>query len=601
MDLAGKTTTLGLAEVFQNIAFNSHTGSLTLKQGEQKAQIAFEGGRIRAVKVDEADLDYFDIARRCQLASEEVLAKAEGANLKRTLRAFLQASGDLDEERYDATIAGYVEDTILPLFGWKAAAFNFEEGKLKTRVFDKEQLGCGVELDPTGVAMEAARRHDEWETIQPYVPTDKEVLVHAAVQEFELSPTAERLLPLFDGTRTLAEVVKEAPFKEFEVSKTVAGMVEAGCLEQATALRVLELALQARASGKVTLAARRLEVALQLDPDDLQPRVELVRLYERAGRKLDAATEQVKLGGIQAERGDTEGALESFERAAVLAPDDLDILEKIHGLHETRGETTRAMRVGRKLAEALVAQEMYEDALPLYERLLEGSGENHVGLRESLANCLLKLEETGRAAEQLVLVGDAAFEQNEFRTARRYYQRVLEFDAENEAATSRLAEIDSGEADARVVRRKRRRLMLAAAAVAALLVVQAAREWLALGSLHVAHHGAVKELARDNADSVRPAILAAYASLCDEYPATRAASRAHATLEALLLDETERIDRWIGWAENPDTPLGAESSVKLAERQLVRIDEIDLPADLRESWAESAESMRIRLDRLRGK
>ena len=262
MDLAGKTTTLGLAEVFQNIAFNNHTGSLTLKQGDQKAQIAFEGGRIRAVKVHGADFDYLDIARRCQLASEEVLAKAEGSNLKRTLRAYLLASGDLDEERYDATIAGYVEDAILPLFGWKAAAFSFEEGKLKTRVFDKEQLGCGIELDPTGVAMEAARRHDEWETIQPYVPTDREVLVHNSPQDFDLSPTAERLLPLFDGTRTLAEVVKEAPFKEFEVHKTVAGMVEAGCLEQATAARVMELALQSRASGKVTLAARRLEVAL---------------------------------------------------------------------------------------------------------------------------------------------------------------------------------------------------------------------------------------------------------------------------------------------------------------------------------------------------
>ena len=174
MDLAGKTTTLGLAEVFQNIAFNNHTGSLTLKQGDQKAQIAFEGGRIRAVKVHGADFDYLDIARRCQLASEEVLAKAEGSNLKRTLRAYLLASGDLDEERYDATIAGYVEDAILPLFGWKAAAFSFEEGKLKTRVFDGTEWSALVEAEfsveyPSDLTLAVTEVH-----YNPFDPSDAE-------------------------------------------------------------------------------------------------------------------------------------------------------------------------------------------------------------------------------------------------------------------------------------------------------------------------------------------------------------------------------------------------------------------------------------------
>ena len=143
--------------------------------------------------------------------------------------------------------------------------------------------------------------------------------------------------------------------------------------------------------------------------------------------------------------------------------------------------------------------------------------------------------------------------------------------------------------------------MLVAAGIAALLMVQAVREWFALGALHLVHQGAVKELARDNADSVRPAILGGYAAVCIDHPATRAAGRAHATLESLMTDELERVDRWIGWAENPDTPLGAESSVKLAERQMARIDELDLPGDLRAWWDEASEPMRIRLARLRGK
>ena len=177
MDLAGKLSTLGLAEVFQNIAFNNHTGTLLLKHGAKKAWIGFDSGRIRASKVADEKLDYLDIARRSELASEEVLAKAAAG--RRTLKSYLLAAGELDESTYDATIAAYVQEAILPLFGWTRASFAFEEGKIKERIFDKEQLGCAVDLDPQGVAMEAARRADEWEGMEPYVPGDEDVLVLA--------------------------------------------------------------------------------------------------------------------------------------------------------------------------------------------------------------------------------------------------------------------------------------------------------------------------------------------------------------------------------------------------------------------------------------
>ena len=499
MDLAGKLTTIGLAEVFQNIAFNSHSGTLTLKEGEKKAQIAFEAGRVRALKVEGGGLDYVDIARKCQLGPEEILAKAASSNRRRTLKAYLLASGDLDEESYDATIAAYVEEEMLPLFGWRAASFSFEEGKLKERVFDKEQIGCAISLDPTGVAMEAARRLDEWESIQEYVPTDKEILVHTGVRDVELSPAAERLLPFLDGTRDLAQVTKEAPLKKFEIYKAVATLVEQGVLVQATAERVRELAVQARTAGKVTLAARRLQVALELDPDDLETRVELVRLYERAGRKYDAAREQVKLAEAQAERGDMEGALASYERAAVLAPDDLDILERILGLHEGRGEKAHALKIGRRLAEALAAQGCFEDALPLYERLLK-SNEGNLSLRESFAGCLVKLDEPKKATKHLNVVADDAFDRGDLKTALRYYRRVVDLDEKNKRATAQIRLIESGEIEARVARRRRTMWMLVGLVLLAGTGVQLLREWSAQGALHATQQEVVITLMRDNSD-----------------------------------------------------------------------------------------------------
>ncbi|MDH3591449.1 MAG: DUF4388 domain-containing protein, partial [Planctomycetota bacterium] len=398
MGLAGELSTIGLAEVFQNLAFNSHSGTLTLTEAARKARVCFEEGKIRAVKLEDESFDFVEIAAYAGAAPEETLERARTANRRRTVRAFLRAAGTFDEDAFDGMVAGYVQEALLPLFGWSSASFSFEEGKLKERVFGKELLDCNVQLDPLGVAMEAARRHDEWETIEPYVPKENQILVLAGgAPTGEMTKEQKLVLPLLDGTRNLGTVIEEAPVKKFEVFKAVAQLVEGAWLIPATAERLTDLALQAQTAGRVTLAAARLEMALELDPDDAEARRELVRLHERSGRKGDAAAALVRLAELQADRGDLAAAVEAYERATVLAPRDLDVLERVFELHGSLGNAALSVKAGRRLAEALVAQEMYEDALPLYERLLQGN-EGNAALRESLAHCLVKCGDTAAAA-----------------------------------------------------------------------------------------------------------------------------------------------------------------------------------------------------------
>jgi tetratricopeptide (TPR) repeat protein len=599
MDLAGKLTTLGLAEVFQNLAFSHHTGTLTLKQNDKRAFLAFENGRIRASKVEGKEIDYVDVARRAELAAEDVLEKAAGSNRRRTLKAYLLGCGALDEARFDAAIADSATEQILPLFGWKAASFQFEEGPLRERLFDKEQLGCAIDLDPMAVAMEAARRHDEWETIQDYVPTEKEILVHTGVRpDMELPPNTERVLPLFDGTRTLAGVVAESKLKEFNLFKAVAGLVGMGVLVPATAERVRELAAQARTAGKITLAAQRLEVALKLDPQDLATRGELVLLHERAGRMYDAARELVKTAEMQIERGDLDGALESYERATVLAPQDLDILERILGLHEQRGDQPRALKIGRRLAEALVQQKMYEDALPLYERLLK-SNEGNTALQEALAQVRLALKEPKKAAGHFLAVADAAYERDDFRAARRAYKQVIEIDQKNTKARERLQEIESGEADARLQRRRRWRRILAYGVIAAGLVYIGLREWYAQAALNTTHNATVTILARDNGDRTRADALARYAEAARDYRYTHSASLARETLHALLLDEIARADEWLAKAAQARTTIDVEATLGRAEQHLRRLDEIAYEGGTRELFERSRDRLRSHIAKLR--
>ncbi|MHC4972028.1 MAG: DUF4388 domain-containing protein [Planctomycetota bacterium] len=596
MDLAGKLSTLGLAEVFQNIAFNSHTGTLLLKHGSKKAWVAFESGRIRAAKVAGEKLDYLDIARRSELASEDVLAKAAAG--RRTLKSYLLAAGELDEPTYDATVAAYVQEAILPLFGWTRASFAFEEGKVKERIFDSEQLGCAIDLDPQGVAMEAARRADEWEGMAPYVPEDEDVLVlNGERPACELPPQAERLFPLLDGTRDLATVIKDAPLKKFDVQKAVSILVEQGVLVPATADRVRELAKQAAAAGKVTLAARRLEVALDLDPDDLETRRHLVRLFERAGRKYDAAREQTKLAAAQADRGDVDGALESYERAEVLSPGDLDILEKILNLHEKRGDKVRAVRVGRRLAEALVVKELYEDALPLYERLLK-ENEQSVSLREALANCLVRLAEPKKAANQLLVLARRAYDRNEFDVALKFYRRIITLVPKHKESNERVKEIDSGTAAARLARKRRRYYRLAYVCVLILLGYQCLREFRGHKALHGVAAAANQDLAKDNGDRTRAVVLERYAQLCAEHPLTHSSSLAGESVRELLEAEIARMREWLEGVPQAKTTIDVEYRLGRAEKMLNRIEAIDLPGDVQPLWDDARDRLTRRMAQL---
>ena len=76
-----------------------------------------------------------------------------------------------------------------------------------------------------------------------------------------------------------------------------------------------ELAAQAKAIGEINLAARRLEIALELDDGHLDVRRDLVSVYERAGRKADAARELATLCAELERRGDVKQAQEALERA----------------------------------------------------------------------------------------------------------------------------------------------------------------------------------------------------------------------------------------------------------------------------------------------
>ncbi|MHC4958131.1 MAG: DUF4388 domain-containing protein [Planctomycetota bacterium] len=592
MGLAGELSTIGLAEVFQNLAFNHLTGTLTIRQGEGEAHVRFEDGRIKAfAPMAGQPIDYVELARWANAASEEALAKAAGTNRRRTLKAYLAAMGDFDEAAYDRAVSTQVEELLLPLFGLKNGSFSFAEGASKKRRFDRDQSDCGVDLEPQSVAMEAARRHDEWQTLEHLIPARKEILVPTD-GEFEdaLDDASATMHYLCDGTRRLGDAVEQCNLKEYDALTTVARLIETGRLVVAEPADLVALAQRARMAGDITLALTRLELAVELDGADIESRRELVKLYERAGRPEDAAYGLVKLAAMLKERGDVESAREAQERASIVAPGNLDVLEKGLRFFESLGEKTRALRSGESLADALVKEGLFEDAQPLYERLLQESPRSE-SLRIALARCMVQLDQAEHAVQHLLSVADDAFDQGDLPHARRLYREVLTITPDNAEAQARIDEIESGAAQRRTARRRLAKVLFAAVIVLALCGWQIVREWKAETSLVAASQATALLLGGDNSDRVRVEVMERYARIAHDHKLTRGGLLASSTLEKLLTREIAEIEAALKLVPSASTTADIEFSLGRAQAHLDRLKKVSWPSGLSERW--EAEHVRL--------
>ena len=73
MGFAGELATIGLAEVFQNLAFNKLTGTLLLEESSRAAHVHFEAGVIRMVsRGADNPYDYAAIVGKTQVMQEVV-------------------------------------------------------------------------------------------------------------------------------------------------------------------------------------------------------------------------------------------------------------------------------------------------------------------------------------------------------------------------------------------------------------------------------------------------------------------------------------------------------------------------------------------------
>ena len=234
MAIEGPLRELALSDVFQLLDLSRKTGTLTVthESRHRPAVVRFERGAVTGAELGEAHERIGHLLLRAGKVTERHIEHARRLQ-ERTpgtpLGTILVEQGVVAPEDVKRQLRFQIEETVYELIQWKDGYFRFEEGEARNGG------GVGVRVPTESLLMEAARRIDEWSTLESKIPHMG--VIPALVSEspdgptLDLHPSEWEVLAEIDGMRTLKEISGALGRGDFEVAKIVYGLVTTGIVE----------------------------------------------------------------------------------------------------------------------------------------------------------------------------------------------------------------------------------------------------------------------------------------------------------------------------------------------------------------------------------
>jgi hypothetical protein len=286
MPIQGPLKELSIHDVFQLADLSRKTGRLAVSS-ELRADegvVYFHGGRVVHASIRSKPLTVEDTLVQSGRVTVEDMAKAREFQAHfgngTTATEILVQAGAVTARELEALERQQVESVVFELMSWREGYFTFEE------VSPSEIPGQGrLQVATESLLMEAARRIDEWSRIADIVPDKHTVPALAASSDAEtrldLLPAEWEVLSMIDGERDVAAIAAAITRSEFDVARTVFGLVATGVVEirrtrrrsltaadaAASVSAYLDRAFVAIGSGDLRTARANLDVFLELSPD----------------------------------------------------------------------------------------------------------------------------------------------------------------------------------------------------------------------------------------------------------------------------------------------------------------------------------------------
>jgi tetratricopeptide (TPR) repeat protein len=453
MAIKGSLKEASLADVCQLLALGLKTGCLSIADKSRFGQIYFDKGRITYARVVNRRDRLGDLLVRDGLLSQDQLTAAlelQRAHPDRKLGELLISRHFMNEQDLHLYIRIQIEEAIYHLFTWSRGNFFFEAD-------ERPDADITVSINPDTLLLEAARRVDEWSQIEKKIPSldlifeiDQERLSDSDLQ---LTRDQRRIVELFDGTRSVQDVVEEIGMDEFDVGRALYGLIQAGYAHRSERKPVVEdargrsveilerrnLGVAFYRAGMWDDAAREFMRVLELNANDFDARFHLALVslraekYRESLQRMKALLEEagpsfavfINMAYALRRLGRPTDALLVLNEADALKPGSTAVPLSRGVAFLEAGDLDDAIRNFREYRERMVASQQ-PPAMYFYYAALAHA----IGGDLSVADRVITegLGVHGAKPPLLLLAGAIAERRGEYSLAERYYRQVTDED-----------------------------------------------------------------------------------------------------------------------------------------------------------------------------
>ena len=236
MAIEGPLQDIGIHDVFQLLDLARKSGRLTVRSDVRgnEGRVYFQSGAVVHATMRDNPHRLTALLRKAGKVSEKELdtaGAAQEAGDPRRIGEILVAQGAVTRRDVERYMRQGIESVVFDLFSWKEGSFSFADG-----MDEQVTIDAAVRVSTESLLMEGARRIDEWSRMADRIPGAHVVPRLAEARDgteslIDLRPREWEVVTLIDELHSLSDIAMELALSEFEVAKTVYGMLSTGLIE----------------------------------------------------------------------------------------------------------------------------------------------------------------------------------------------------------------------------------------------------------------------------------------------------------------------------------------------------------------------------------
>lgn len=236
MAIEGPLQDIGIHDVFQLLDLARKSGRLSVESTarDNEGRVYFDKGAVVHATMRDNPHTLGALLRKAGKISDRELEAASAAQRNgdsRLLGEILVAQGAVTRRDVEKYMRLQIESVVFDLFSWNEGTFSFADG-----TDDEVLMDAAIRVSIESLLMEGARRIDEWSRMNDRIPGAHVVprLAHPRAESesyIDLHPSEWEVLTLIDGRHSLRDIAAELAVSEFEVAKTVYGLLSTELIE----------------------------------------------------------------------------------------------------------------------------------------------------------------------------------------------------------------------------------------------------------------------------------------------------------------------------------------------------------------------------------